>query len=283
VGPLFRERFWLVTALPAAIVAAALAFGSRPSPGAPTWPWPLTAALIGAGAALAARLGEPEVAPDGARLRFVSYNIQQGFSESGIDDIDAQLAVLMELDPDVVALQECDTARLAGANEDVVRYLARRLGMRAVYGPGPAAGTFGVTLLSRYPIEGARTIYLESEGEQTAAVIATLRVGRERHQVVATHLGNDGPAVQLDNVLAAVRDAPSVVLLGDFNFVAGAPQYRATTARLDDAWERAARRASERGPGDIDHAFVSRSLRVRAAGYQRSAASDHPALWIELE
>jgi endonuclease/exonuclease/phosphatase family metal-dependent hydrolase len=279
VGPLLRDRFWLVTAVPALGLAAALAAVRNASERHRVEPAvPALVVALGAAATALSVAGEPDAgAQPRAALRVVSYNIQQGYTKDARDDLDAQLAVLRGLDADVIGLSECDTSRLAGGNDDIVRYLARKLGMYVHHGPTPAAGTFGVALLSRSPIVTARTFYLYSVGEQTALVVAELAGGR---RVAATHLGNDGPIIQLENTLAALQDQGLV--MGDFNFVADSLQYAQTVQTLDDAWQIAAQHEGERLVGDLDHLFVSRGTRVASARYVREDASDHPALLVEL-
>jgi endonuclease/exonuclease/phosphatase family metal-dependent hydrolase len=241
---------------------------------------PACVAVLGAAAAVASFMSEPAPAspPPAKRLRVVTYNIQQGFSADGRDDIDAQLALLRSFDADVIGLQESDTSRLAGGNDDTVRYLARALGMHAYYGPTPPAGTFGVAILSRHAITAARTLYLKSAGEQTAVAVAEL----DGSTIAVTHLGNDGPLPELENVLAALGNPARGALMGDFNFVPGSRQHTLTLAKLADAWSIAASRTGERDAGDLDHVYVTRGLEVREVGYRREPVSDHPALLAEI-
>ena len=77
--------------------------------------------------------------------------------------------LLRTVDADIIGLQECDTARIANGNADIVKYFADRLDLYSYYGPKTVTGTFGIALLSKYPIEDPQTVYLYSLGEQTAA------------------------------------------------------------------------------------------------------------------
>jgi len=77
-------------------------------------------------------------------------------------------------------------------NADLVAYFADRMDMYSYYGPSPVVGTFGDCLLSRFPIENARTFYLFSKGEQVAVVEADIRVGDKTFRIYVTHLGNGG-------------------------------------------------------------------------------------------
>lgn len=98
------------------------------------------------------------------------------------------------------------------------------------------AGTFGIALLSRYPIENPRVVYFYSAGEQTAAIIATITAGVKTFQVIVTHLGNNGPIVQQQNLLQSIDPALPVIAMGDFNFRPDSAQYRLTQQTLADAW-----------------------------------------------
>ncbi len=223
----------------------------------------------------------------------MSYNIQQGYGKTGEKSFDAQLAAIRRMDPDVVGLAESDTARIAGGNADVVRYFADRLGMYSYYGPTPISGTFGVALLSRYPIARARTFFMPSRGEQTAAIDAGIVVSGKRVELLVTHLDNDGAMPQqrlvVARAVAALRDAAPAavsVAMGDFNFDSSTAQYRLTTSMLEDAWTGAGQKVVEPGASDpagrIDHIFVSPGTRVLTGRYLPEGPSDHPAIFAEI-
>jgi endonuclease/exonuclease/phosphatase family metal-dependent hydrolase len=217
-------------------------------------------------------------------LRVVTYNIQQGYSAEGRRSYANQLAVIRSLKPDIVGLQESDVARFSGGNADIVRSLAEGLNMNAYYGPRTVTGTFGIALLSSYPIENPRTFFMYSKGEQTAAIEAQICVNGKQFSILVTHLGNDGPIIQQEQVLARLDGAQNVIAMGDFNFNLSSAQYGLTLQTLDDAWAQA---GSPPAPGLdlnnlIDHIFVTPGMGVKAAQYVVSPASDHPALVVEI-
>ncbi len=294
IGPFFRDKFWLIyaaagvgLALPTLLLRGDMAQAGPTGRG--VWALPALVTLAGlvslGGAALAApRPGGGPV--PGETLRVCTYNIQQGYDAQGQKSVDGQLALLRRIDADVIGLQESDTNRASGGNEDVVRYLADRLGMYSYYGPKTVPGTFGIALLSRYPIEGARTFYMYSVGEQTATIAAQVRVGEAAYHVYVTHLGNEGPIVQQEAVLTEIA-AENVILMGDFNFRPDTAQYRLATGVLDDAWAlKWPQGMDDEGrqfPRRIDHVFVSPGTDVIAARYYTEPESDHPALAIDVE
>jgi len=293
IGPFFRDRFWLVYAaagvglvLPTLLLRKDAVQAEPARRGA--WALPALVAVAGLAAFGGAFLATPRLGAGpvpGGTLRVCTYNVQQGYDARGQKNVDGQLALLRRIDADVIGLQESDTSRAAGGNDDLVRYMADRLDMYSYYGPKTVAGTFGIALLSRYPIEDARTFYMYSAGEQTAAIAAQIHVGETAYNVYVTHLGNEGPIVQQEEVLEELAPE-NVILMGDFNFRPGTAQYQLTTGVLDDAWAlrwpQGVDGEGRQFPERIDHVFVSPGTDVVAARYYTEPASDHPALVVEI-
>jgi endonuclease/exonuclease/phosphatase family metal-dependent hydrolase len=290
VGPFFRDKFWLVFLLAGiGLTLPVLLVGKRAGEFETDSTLPGTVLLISlatlAGAFLTA---SRPVAPADQKtsLRILTYNIQQGYSEAGIKNFDGQLDLIRSVDADVIGLQESDTNRIAGGNSDVVRYFADRLDMYSYYGPKTVPGTFGIALLSKYPIEHPSTFYMYSVGEQTAAIVAQITVGGKTFDVFVTHLGNGGPIVQQEQILETLAGRENVILMGDFNFRPDTDQYRLTAATLDDSWllkwspdtdDREIDPATR-----IDHIFISPGTIVADSEYLVSPHSDHPAMMTEI-
>ena len=133
VGPCFRDRFWMVflaAGLGLALPVLALPKGQRAlEAGRSKWIM-IGVASVG-GLALAAalvRVGHPAPVPGpGDRMRVLTYNVQQGYSADGLRNVEGQLEVIRRQAPDILGLQESDTARLSGGNADIVGYLASNL------------------------------------------------------------------------------------------------------------------------------------------------------------
>jgi endonuclease/exonuclease/phosphatase family metal-dependent hydrolase len=292
VGPAFRDRFWLVylilalvMALPLLLVRRVRSMNWRVLPRTVAWTviGVGLAALIGAGFAAASPASPPEGRRD---LVVMTYNIQQGYSETGSRAPQAQLQVMRQANADLIGLQESDTNRIAGGNADLVRYLADQLEMHSYYGPKVVPGTFGIALLSKYPIENPRTFYMYSEGEQTATIHAQVRVNGMLFNVFVTHLGNGGPIVQQEAILQELDGLENVIAMGDFNFRPDSEQYALTTQTLEDAWLlRWPSGIDDIGHNPdrrIDHVFLSPGLNVQEARFHTGPESDHPALIVEL-
>ena len=293
IGPFFRDKFWLIYAVAGAgltLPTLLLRKGSVQAEPARRGAWALPAlvavsGLAALGVAFAATPRPGKGPAPGETLRVCTYNVQQGYDARGQKNADGQLALLRRVDADVIGLQESDTNRAAGGNDDLVRYMADRLDMYSYYGPKTVPGTFGIALLSKYRIEGARTFYMYSLGEQTAAIAAQIHIGETTYNVYVTHLGNGGPIVQQEEVLEELA-SEDVILVGDFNYRPDTPQYRLTTAVLDDAWAlrwpQGVDGEGRQFPERIDHVFVSPGTDVVAARYYTEPESDHPALVVEI-
>ncbi len=236
----------------------------------------------------AGRIGKPTYStPSSDQLRIMTYNIQQGFDKVGNANLPRQLAVIRQVAPDLLGLQEFDTARVANGNVDAVRFFADNLGMYSYYGPTTTTGTFGIALLSKYPIQNPHTFFMYSIGEQTAAIQAQIVADGRTYNVFVTHLGNNGELVQLQAVLKRTEGLKNVVLMGDFNFNPSTPQYALARTTLADAW--LLRWPGGRdipglgSDGRIDQLFVSPGTAVLDSDYVVNPASDHPYLFAVLK
>jgi endonuclease/exonuclease/phosphatase family metal-dependent hydrolase len=298
-GAWFRNQFWLTLLIPGLVLLLALLVtrqhvykvGSDE-----VVPNRAPVLVAGLGLALAAGLAVVLTGPHPARpvaneqhtLRILQFNIQQGYSETGIKNFNNQLAEIRKAKPDIIGLEETDDARISGGNSDVVRYFTERLNYYSYYGPKTVLGTFGVALLSRYPILRPRTFFMYSTGEQTAAIEAQISAGGKTYNVLVTHLGNGGPLVQQQEVLSEIdrlNPNTNLILMGDFNFTPADPPYQPTVQRLEDAWKSANLQSS---PPDldtenrIDHIFLSPGMRVLAGDFYAPGPSDHPMLVVEV-
>jgi endonuclease/exonuclease/phosphatase family metal-dependent hydrolase len=165
-------------------------------------------------------------------LKIVSYNVHRAIGRDRRFSPDRILAVLREIDGDVVALQEVE-ARDTG--EHMLKWLAQQTGMNAIAGTTLIRhdGHYGNGLLARWPICTSTLCDLSWRGrEPRGAIAADLDVRGEPLRVVATHLGLR-PAERRDQVTRLIKlftDVPKdkAVLLGDLNewFLWGRPLRR---------------------------------------------------------
>lgn len=231
------------------------------------------------------------------RITVASYNIHKGVGLDRRRDPERILAILREVDADIVALQECD--RRFGTRASVIPratleespWRAAPLAMRPL-----SLGWHGNAILVRREIEVTRCAAVPLPVlEPRGAVCADLVLGGRRLRVVGMHLDISGLRRhhQVRSVLghvAACDEAMPTVLLGDMN-----------------DWSRNGRALREFGPGEsggwrmvaagpsfparrpvapLDRIVVSDEWHVAACGVHRSAlaaqASDHLPVWATL-
>jgi endonuclease/exonuclease/phosphatase family metal-dependent hydrolase len=291
IGPIFRDQFWAVFCVVGLVMLLTALFASRDEPVTSSFTKnlftiSLLLGVIAVDGVLLTR-SHPSPAEEKSTLKIMTYNIQQGYGKDGTKNLEEQLALIKQWDVDILGLQESDTNRIAGGNDDVVRYFADHLDMYSYYGPKTVPGTFGIALLSHYPIEQTRTFYMYSIGEQTASIVAQIKLNGKTFNILVTHLGNGGPIVQQEALLREIEGLEPIIAMGDFNFEPNTDQYSLTCQSLEDAWLlRWPGGTDDQGvnPWDrIDYVFLSPGMRVADATYIYSPASDHPALVVELE
>jgi endonuclease/exonuclease/phosphatase family metal-dependent hydrolase len=317
IGPIFRDMIWLVFLILGAFLV-----------------WPLLAVtknsmifskitrtdkkfyktigailIIATGTIVGSIILElPRIRPDPSltTLSVLTYNIQQGADEPGNMNFEGQRAVIESLNPDIIGLEESDTARIANGNNDFVRYVSETLGYYSYYGPKTVTGTFGIALLSRYPIANARTFYMECVEEQAATIWAQITVEGFLFNIFITHLGNyrnttlgdDTQIIQQANILTVATGKMNTIIMGDFNFEPNTEQYNITVAEFYDAYvlvnstNPANAVVDTKYYGDriipeqrIDHIFLSSQLNesITSIHYTGGYASDHPAVYATFD
>ena len=162
-------------------------------------------------------------------VRVVSWNVR-----SLRDDSAGVAALLRELAPDVVLLQEAP--RLLGSTLANAR-LARRAGLRRVVGGAPAAGNL-LLVARRVEVVDAHAVRLAKRPRlhRRGAVLAVLAVDGTRLGVLGTHLDLEANA-RLDSATrlrAALPDEPPVIIGADLNDEPGSPTWQALSRGLTD-------------------------------------------------
>ncbi len=220
----------------------------------------------------------------------MTYNIQAGNDGAAERAVDRQLELIRAAAPDIVALQESDTARVGLNNDDYVRYFAAKLGWHAWYGPATVTGTFGTAILSRWPIRSPRVSFTFSDTDEIGTAEAEIDVGGRTFTIYNVHPdGDDAAMLAFARTLvqrASGRDR--VIVLGDFNIRETDETWPMLEAAFTEAW--AAVYPSRVGPDGadmqrrIDHVMVSRDLGVRDPVYvlPPRSATDHPVHWTDV-
>ncbi len=228
-------------------------------------------------------------------LHVASYNIRRGLGTDWRRNLQRNLAVLREIDADVVAVQEADPVfgdlfhdLPAAAIEAETEYTAVPLG-----GARRDIAWHGNVVLVRRSatILDAHCIGLPSFEEPRGAAVVDLALGSLRLRIVAMHLGLLGQwrtrqALALLERMKAFESRLPTVMLGDLN------EWRASGASLAHF----AREHHVASPGRsfpsrlplfaLDRIMVNPYLHLVASGVHDSPlarkASDHLPVWARL-
>jgi endonuclease/exonuclease/phosphatase family metal-dependent hydrolase len=228
------------------------------------------------------------------QLKVASYNIRKSVGTDWRRKPERVLAVLCEIDADVIALQEVDRrfgSRLSSLDPEAIAaetdYRAIRFGARP-----QSLGFHGNAILVRKSIQvaAARQMTLPHL-EPRGAAVADLDLDGRQVRIVGMHLGltrkwRDLQTATIVAELRALEASMPTVLMGDLN----EPSLRDGVLRAFEA------RHTIAAPGPSFHAamplfaldriIVTEDIAITRTGVHRSAlsrvTSDHLPIWAEL-
>jgi endonuclease/exonuclease/phosphatase family metal-dependent hydrolase len=228
-------------------------------------------------------------------IRVASYNIQKSIGTDFKRKPERILAVLSELDADVVALQEVDRRFGERVTSIDPAALTAATGYRpVVFGARPhSLGWHGNTLLVRATTEilAQRKLVLPRL-EPRGAVLADLRIGGADIRVVGVHLGLLGlwrrrQAEAVLNQIESLEVPLPTIIMGDLNEWSVNGGCLANFARDHHVGEPGPSYPSVRPVFGFDRIIASSEITIEAAGVHRSdrsrVASDHLPVWANIE
>jgi endonuclease/exonuclease/phosphatase family metal-dependent hydrolase len=222
----------------------------------------------------------------------MTFNTQQSNDDFGERSFDAQLELIRQVSPDILALQESDSTRISLNNNDYVLYFAENLGYYSYYGPTTVTGTYGTAILSKYPLQNTRTAFTYSDKDETGIAEAEIEVDGARFTIYNVHPdGSDTSMLAFaESLLARSQGKPYVIALGDFNL----RDYEEAYQRIDNVYTNVwtstyPTKISDAGvdmsgENRIDHIFLSDDLTARNPVYilPPESTTDHPVHWAEI-
>jgi endonuclease/exonuclease/phosphatase family metal-dependent hydrolase len=168
-------------------------------------------------------------------LSVVSYNIHQCVGVDGRREPTRIAAILKELNPDIIGLQEVHSAHDGTFEAYQMRYLAEATGYEVVSGPNVTKNNseYGNVLLTRHSVVRVQRLDLSVPGrEARGAIDADIAVGKRTVRVIVSHLGlgireRRYQTKRLLGLLGQEKTSPIVLLL-DLNewFPFGGPILR---------------------------------------------------------
>jgi endonuclease/exonuclease/phosphatase family metal-dependent hydrolase len=164
---------------------------------------------------------------DAGTLTVMTYNVMGHGAFGRESHVDEVARTIVEVSPDVVALQEIHRFTDRARGLDQLALLEAATGMKAAFGRSFKHGEkaeYGNALLTRGAIEEEEILPLPGKGEPRTILRTTIRNGSTHANVFVTHLtawwifGRRTRRLQAKRVAEIVRASKlPFILLGDFN------------------------------------------------------------------
>jgi len=241
---------------------------------------------------LAGKPNQPENVSIARSLKVMTYNIQQGNDNTGEQSYLRQLAIIQQVTPDILVLQESDSTRISINNIDLVRFFADNLGYYSYYGPKTISGSYGTAILSRYPLINTQTIFTFSDQDENGTAYAQVEVGNKTLNIYNVHPdgSDDTKEAFAKMLLERTAGQKNVIIMGDFNLRQNEAAYKMIDSVFINSWIHvyptgiSTDGVDMSGRNRIDHIFISSDLSVRNPVYvlPPDSATDHPVHWAEI-
>lgn len=223
-------------------------------------------------------------------VRVMTFNIKHG----EIGGLEGLAETINKESPSLVALQEVDVDATRSGNVDQPHRLGQLTGMTNLFRTAltlSAGGSYGVALLSRFPILSSEVVKLTSSTEQRITAFITIQLPGKQVEVAVSHLDLDDPIkkTQGQEILAKFKDPATAILMGDMNAEPDESPIPEFSAVFRDSWK-------EAGQGDgftipvakpnrrIDYIFVGKNWgAISEPHIPASTASDHLPYVITVE
>jgi endonuclease/exonuclease/phosphatase family metal-dependent hydrolase len=223
-------------------------------------------------------------------LRIMTFNIKHG----EIGGLDGIADTIKGEAPDLVGLQEVDVGAGRSASVDEPHRLGQLTGMTNLFRTAfafPDGGSYGVALLSRFPLLASERLALTSSGEQRILAVIDVELAKGRViEVGVTHMDLQAAAraTQAQEIVAKLGGKPLAILMGDFNAQPDEAAVKTFSGAFLDSWA-----AIGTGPGftippgaptrRIDYIMLAKDWpKPTAAHVPVSTASDHLPLVVDV-
>lgn len=161
-------------------------------------------------------------------IHVVAYNIHHGEGMDEVVDLERLARLIVDTNPDLVALQEVDRETERTGGVDQANALGRLTGLEAVFGAFMPyqGGEYGMAVLSRWPVVASQNLRLPDGAEPRSSVSVRIRApntGRE-FLFVGIHFyrTEEERLAQATRLLELIQeDTIPVILAGDFNSTPG--------------------------------------------------------------
>jgi len=238
-------------------------------------------------------------ANDGKIIKILSFNIYHGETMKGHFDLDVIAKVIIDADPDFVALQEVDYKTNRAKKYDLVTELGWRAKLVPIFARAMEfdGGEYGEGVLSRYSFLKTRNVSLpyspDNESRAALEITTVLRSG-DTISFIGTHL--DHLKSEVDRISQAkevnrvfTKNRYPTILTGDLNAVPGSK----TIHILEEKWKSSYDKKNPKFtfPSDkpnrkVDYVMLYPKNRwkvLKTEVIQDAIASDHCAYLVTVE
>ncbi len=231
-------------------------------------------------------------------VKVLSFNILHGRTTQGDFNLDVLANLILEADPDLVAMQEVDFKANRSKKYDLATELGWRTKMAPLFGRAMPfdGGEYGEAVLARSSFLATRNVglpHLPGQEPRAALEIITLLPSGDTIAFVGTHLAHEGEAgriMQAEAINAAFAGNPHpTILAGDLNARPGSQAMQileSVWTASDDQNPPAGTYPSHDPRVKIDYVLFHPRHRWRVLDRQVIAdtiASDHCAYLVTLE
>ena len=223
-------------------------------------------------------------------VKILSYNIKNCLGMDGVTDYQRVADIIKRIDPDIVALQELDSATLRSKGVVVLDTLAKLTGMHQTYGASIEyqGGKYGIGMLTRKSPVSWKRVPLPGREEPRSLLIVEL----DELVTGCTHfsLNEEDRLSSAYVVNNAFKDyAKPVILAGDLNAV---PE-SAVIQSIENYWNILTNPATPTSPSNDPGRCIDFILGLKASGHTfvteqavvepEYVASDHLPVWAIIE
>ena len=160
-------------------------------------------------------------------IKVLSYNILHGATTKGDFNLDAIAKVILDTDPDLVALQEVDYKTKRAKNYDLATELGWRTKMASIFGRAMYydGGEYGEGILSKHSFLSSRNValpFIPGDEPRAALEITTVLPSKDTISLIGTHLDHlkeeNNRIIQAKKINQTFKtNKHPTILVGDFN------------------------------------------------------------------